>query len=198
VWNFAPSAWTQRMFTIETYQKDASAESRLEMWQRAWTLAKMSPIVGGGFHWSYDPNTVNRLFAGTDLPKMTGPLAAHSIWFEMLGDHGFVGLGLFVVIVASAFLDAHWLIRRSRRDPDLLWANNLGRMLQVALIGYCAGGSFATQAMYDGFYAIVIIAAAARRIVAAELAGRKVVVSPGRNFAAMTQSGATLRPQPSG
>lgn len=199
VWHFAPAQWTERMFTIESYQSDASAEGRLHMWERAWLLALQSPLVGGGFHWSYDPNLVNSLFRGTDIPKLAGPLAAHSNWFEMLGDHGFVGFGLFVAIVASMFFDARWLVRHTRHDPELSWANSLGRMLQVALVGYCTGGSFATLATYDGFYAVVIIAAVARRIVAAELASRKPVVAVGKNFAA---AGGTpppgLEPQPSG
>jgi putative inorganic carbon (hco3(-)) transporter len=198
VWNFAPAEWIDRMFTIETYQSDQSAEGRIHMWERAWALAQMRPIVGGGFHWSYDPDTVNSLLSGSGTPKLDHGVAPHSIWFEMLGDHGFVGLALFIAILASVFVDAHWLIRFARRDPDLVWANNLGRMLQVALVAYCAGGSFATQGMYDGFYAIVIIAAAARHIVAGELASRTATAAPiGRNFTAVARPGGTLTPQPS-
>ncbi len=190
VWKLAPAAWTERMFTIETYQNDASAEGRIHMWQRAWALAQRSPLVGGGFHWSYDPNVVNKVLLGSGVPKLESGLAPHSIWFEMLGDHGFVGLALFIAILASTFVDARWLVRHARRDPDLAWANNLGRMLQVALVGYCTGGSFATQGMYDGFYAVVIIAAAARRVVAAQLASREVAPRVGGNFAALARRGA--------
>jgi putative inorganic carbon (hco3(-)) transporter len=197
VWNLAPTAWIDRMMTIETYDEDASAESRLQMWHRAWMLAKMRPIVGGGFHWSYDTSVVNEIFANTDEPKMTIPRAPHSIWFEMLGDHGFVGLALFITILGSAFIDAQWLIRNTRRDPGLAWANNLGRMLQVSLVGYCAGASFATQAMYDGFYAIVIMAAAARHLVAAELGSRNIAPGSVRNFASIAQPAADLAPQSS-
>jgi putative inorganic carbon (HCO3(-)) transporter len=198
LWKFAPAEWTDRMMTIENYQQDGSAEGRLHMWHRVWVLAQMRPIVGGGFHWSYDPNTVNRLFAGTDLPKLYGPLAAHSIWFEMLGDHGFVGLGLFILILTSVFVDAQYLIRRTRRDPELEWANHLGRMIQVSLVGYCTGGSFATQGMYDGLYAIVVIAAAARLLVAAELRTRRLAAHGVRNFAAATKPIGVLTPQSSG
>ena len=197
LWNFAPTKWTDRMLTIETYQNDKSAENRLAMWHRAWLLAKMRPIVGGGFHWSYDPEKVNRLLAGRDVPKLEIPRAPHSNWFEMLGDHGFVGLALFITILTSAFFDANWLIRHTRREPDLAWANNLGRMVQVALVGYCAGGTFATQSMYDGFYAIVIIVAASRRIVGAELAGRKVAAPFARGFLPAAKPGGAVAPQPS-
>jgi hypothetical protein len=67
-------------------------------------------------------------------------------------------------------------------------------MLQASLVGYCAGGSFATQAMFDGFYAVVIIAAAARRIVAAEITAPNAAAV---GKAAITpRLGSGLRPQP--
>jgi hypothetical protein len=68
-------------------------------------------------------------------------------------------------------------------------------MLQASLVGYCAGGSFATQAMFDGFYAVVIIAAAARRIVAAEITTRDAAAF-GKAGAVMPRLGSGLRPQP--
>ena len=198
LWYFAPAEWTERMLTIETYQTDGSAEGRLNQWHRVWLFAHMRPIVGGGFHWSYNPNLVNHLLAGYNVPKLEGPLAPHSIWFEMLGDHGFVGLGLFIMILASVFTDAHYLVRRTRGDPDLLWANNLGRMIQVSLVGYCAGGSFATQAMYDGLYAIMVIAAATRLLIAAELRSRRLAARGAPRFGLVARPVGVLTPQSSG
>ncbi len=172
VWNFAPAQWLNRMGTIETYQQDPSAESRIYLWHLAWDMAMIRPITGGGFHWSFAPHTANRILGYTGLPPMTIPRAPHSNWFEMLGDHGFVGLAIFIAILISVAVDARWLVRRSRGNPELRWANTLGRVVQASLIGYCAGGSFATQGMFDGFYALVIIVASARLILAGQLAGR--------------------------
>ena len=176
VWSFAPDEWFERMGTIESYQADASAESRLYMWHLSWAMALKRPITGAGFHWSNYPASVNRQLSDSGLPLLTRPRAPHSNWFEMLSDHGFVGFAIFIAILISTARDASWLVRHSRGNPDLEWANTLGRMLQASLVGYCAGGSFATQAMFDGFYAVVIIAAAARRIVAAEIASRDAAV----------------------
>jgi putative inorganic carbon (hco3(-)) transporter len=195
IWNFAPRAWLARMDTIETYQQDSSAEDRLYFWRLAWAMAKKHPITGAGFHWSFNPASVNAQLWGSGLRQLQIPRAPHSIWFEMLGAHGFPGLAIFIAIVASAAFDAQWLIRHSRGDPNLLWANNLGRMAQAALIGYCTGGSFVTQAMYDGFYALVIILAAARRIVAAELAHSNAAARPAT---AIAEPRRQLRPQPTG
>jgi putative inorganic carbon (hco3(-)) transporter len=195
VWSYAPEEWFARMGTIETYQADASAETRVYLWHLAWDMALKRPITGAGFHWSYDPNSVNRQLRDSGLPPLTRPRAAHSNWFEMLGDHGFVGLAIFIAILISTALDAGWLVRRSRGNPDLEWANTLGRMLQASLVGYCAGGSFATQGMFDGFYAVVIIAAAARRIIAAEITTRDAAAF-GKAAPVIPRLGSGLRPQP--
>jgi putative inorganic carbon (hco3(-)) transporter len=196
VWSYAPEEWFARMGTIETYQNDASAEGRIYLWHLAWDMALKRPITGAGFHWSFSPASVNRLLSDSGLPPLTRPRAPHSNWFEMLGDHGFVGLAIFVAILISTALDAGWLVRRSRGDPHLVWANSLGRLLQASLVGYCAGGSFATQAMYDGFYAVVIIAAAARRIVAAEITSRDTAALT--RAIAVSRPRTELRPQPTG
>ena len=57
----------------------------------------------------------------------------------------------------------------------LRWANDLGRALQASIIGFAAGGTFASLEMWDGYYLILVIAASARVIVAKELAKAPVV-----------------------
>ena len=86
----ARSRGTRRMDTIQNYQGDTSAENRLNTWQFAWNLAKDRPVAGGGFQ-VFQPETY-ALYA----PDPTKVFDAHSIWFGVLAEHGFVGLGLFV------------------------------------------------------------------------------------------------------
>ena len=173
VFLFAPAAWFARMQTIETYNEDSSARGRLFFWQLSWAVALKHPITGAGFNWSYNPYWVNSQTAGTGLPPLTRPRAPHSIWFKMVSNHGFVGLSLFVGLFVAAFLDAQWLIARTRDNVELAWANNFGRMLQASLAGFAVGGSFGNLDMYDGFYVLVIMVAAARRVVVAELASQR-------------------------
>jgi putative inorganic carbon (HCO3(-)) transporter len=172
VLHFAPPEWLDRMQTIHTYEEDESAESRLWLWQISWIVASKHPIVGAGFHWSWNWNWANREIQGNGLRPMTKPRAPHSIWFEVTSNHGFVGLGLFIGFLVVSAVNAQWLIRRTRGSPDLAWANNFGRMFQAGLVGFAVGGSFASLDMYDGFYAMAILGAIARRLVAAELAAR--------------------------
>lgn len=91
----------------------------------------------------------------------------------MVSNHGFIGLALFVGLFVTAFLDAQWLIRRTRDKVELAWANNFGRMLQASLAGFAVGGSFGNLDTYDGFYVLVIMVAAARRVVAAQLSTQR-------------------------
>ncbi len=213
-WYFAPAQWSGRMNTINTYQQDASAESRLYMWRLDWVMALRHPILGSGFHWSFAPASVNRELAGQgfhwsfgdeptisetnsdgDRPPLISPRDSHSIWFGMLSSQGFPGLLLFVGILIGAMIDARWLVRTARRRPELAWADDLGRMLQASLVGFAVGGTFASLEYYDGFYAVVIIAAAARRAVASDGAAparREPTTAP----ALRTTS--VLQPQPAG
>jgi len=48
--------------------------------------------------------------------------------------------------------------------PDFIWYNNFSRMVQVSLIGYWVGGSFLSMSVYDGYYDVIIIAAALKRL----------------------------------
>jgi putative inorganic carbon (HCO3(-)) transporter len=168
VWHFAPAEWTGRMDSIKTYQEDRSAEQRLYYWRLAWAMSLKHPVLGSGFHWSRDPASVNRQIAGTGLPELWEGRSIHSSWFEMLSGQGFPGFALFIAVFLSVAANSWWLMRRGRQRPDLAWADYLGRMLQASVIGFAVGGTFGSLEFYDGFYAVVMIAAAARRVVAAE------------------------------
>src|SRR4051794_25716671 len=133
VLQFAPATWFNRLQTIENYQDDGSAQSRLYMWQLSWAMALKHPITGAGFNWSYNANWVNRELAGTDVAPMVKPRAVHSIWFKMMSMHGFVGLALFISFFVLLGMNAQWVIRRTRGRSDLAWANNFARMLQASL-----------------------------------------------------------------
>jgi hypothetical protein len=100
---------------------------------------------------------------------LTLPRATHSSYFEVLTEHGYVGLVLFLLIGIYSWSNCSWLIRHARERPDLAWANLLGRMGQAALVGYWVGGAFASLAYLDEYWGILFMFDAARRIVAREI-----------------------------
>lgn len=162
---FMPDSWSNRMETIQTYQQDTSAMSRLWAWQTMWNAAVDRPLVGVGF--MSDNATVFSRYAPIDgvYSIFAGQIyVAHSIYFQMLGEHGFVGLGMFLALLATTWIAAGRIAARTKDDPEFkAWMPLLMRMVQVSLVGFAAGGAFLSIAYLDLPYYIigyVVLAAA--------------------------------------
>jgi len=162
VWLAMPEQWHARMSTIEEYQSDSSAMGRINAWYFALEVAK-THLLGGGFM-VFNP-AMFRIYA----PNPTDFHAAHSIFFQVLGEHGYIGLTLFVSIIGSAWLTANKIIRSVRNHPDLKWASDFAAMAQVSLVGYMVGGAFLSLAYYDYFWYVVAALVITQRIVARKL-----------------------------
>ena len=81
----------------------------------------------------------------------------HSIYFEVLGEHGWIGLTIFLSLGLTALLTCSRIVKLSRDRPDLKWASDLAKMMQVCLVGYAAAGTFLNLATFDLFYHILTI-----------------------------------------
>jgi putative inorganic carbon (hco3(-)) transporter len=154
---FMPSAWDNRMSTILDYQKDSSALGRINAWWMAWHLASNN-LLGGGFA-IYDAPTFARY-----APNPQDIHAAHSIYFQVLGEHGFIGLALFLAIWALAWRWGNWL-RRHARGQESGWAADLGSLCQVSIVGYAVGGAFLSLAYFDLPYNLLVLLVVARRVI---------------------------------
>jgi len=157
VW-FMPESWSDRMNTIREYEAaGGSAMSRIYSWITMWNLAIDRPLVGGGFR--SDAALVYQLYApvGPQYDIFAGQWwVAHSIYFQMLGEHGFVGLGLFLTLGILTWRRAGQLAKLTRDDPNFgRWVPSLMPMVQVSLVGYASGGAFLSLAYFDWPYYIV-------------------------------------------
>ncbi len=150
---FAPEEWFARWDTIETYEQDKSAMGRINAWWMAYHLAE-DRVLGGGFE-AFKPGMF-RLYA----PFPDNVHDAHSIYFEVLGEQGFIGLTLFLTLWLFTWLSAQQVIKEAKKDKELTWLRDLNSMLQVCLIAYAAGGAFLGLAYFDlpyHFMALVVI-----------------------------------------
>lgn len=147
---FMPSTWEDRMGTISTYQDDSSAMGRINAWWMTYNLAN-SRFTGGGFE-SYTPET----FAAY-APNPTDLHVAHSIYFSVLGEHGYVGLFLFLLLWWLAFQTAGKIRKEALARKQTHWAFYLAGMCQVSLVGYAVGGAFLSLAYFDLPYNILVM-----------------------------------------
>ena len=147
---FMPDSWSNRMSTIGAYEEDSSAMGRINAWWNAWNIAWHYP-AGVGF----DAATP-ALFARF-APNPSDIHAAHSIYFQVLGNHGFVGLFLFLGLFVATWRSAGWLRSQRFLPPEALWCNQLGAMCQVALAGYAVGGAFLSLAYFDLPYNVMVL-----------------------------------------
>lgn len=145
-----PEQWTGRMGSIDNYQEDESAMGRLNSWQFAINVANNLPL-GGGFS-VFTP----RMFQ-VYAPEPQRFHVAHSIYFQVLGDHGYVGLLLFLLMFVCAWRTGKRVIRYCGERPELAWAAKLARMCQVSIIGYMTAGAFLSMPYYDLIYYIIAI-----------------------------------------
>ena len=160
--SFMPDQWWKRMDTIGTYSEDRSAQGRINAWWNAWNLA-CDRLIGGGFD-IYTPEIFARYAPAPDWIH-----AAHSIYFQMLGEQGFIGLILFITIGISTWTSGRRLINLSKNNPSLRWAGDLGAMIQVSLIGYASGGAFLSLTWFDLPYDLMVVGAVAGHLVYSNL-----------------------------
>lgn len=159
---FLPSTFTNRMNTIQTYQADESASTRLAVWK--WTIdyAKAHPFGGGfeayrGNHIRYDLKTADGSAPAVG-PKVEVDKARayHSAYFEMLGEQGYFGLALWLAINVIGIVRME-ILRRRYRDPagPYPWAAPLAAALQSGHIVYLLGAAFIAIAFQPFIYMLI-------------------------------------------
>jgi probable O-glycosylation ligase (exosortase A-associated) len=185
IYTLAPESWFERLNTISDASNDSSFMGRVVAWKISWLLAMDRPFFGGGMHavqfqavWdAYRPLLPSLAFIPTP-PADIIPHAAHSIYFEVLGDLGFVGLGLFISLLSVAFWNCRWIARNARHDPTLAWAADLAKLSQISLVIYVVTGAALSMGYFELIYILLAVLSRCRRIVSQTLtAGNPVTAS---------------------
>nr|WP_294517403.1 putative O-glycosylation ligase, exosortase A system-associated [uncultured Rhodopila sp.] len=147
------SAWNQRISTIGSFQTENSAYVRILVWK--WTLdyTSRNPL-GGGFQ-AYLIDHVD--VPGTaESPGFTQfGRAFHSIYFEVLGEHGYPGLFMFLLIAGSMLVKLHRLSKKASAYPELDWVVSLSGALQGGLAVFLTAGAFVGIAFQPMFWYFV-------------------------------------------
>jgi probable O-glycosylation ligase (exosortase A-associated) len=163
----APDRWKERMSTIESAKvEDESFKLRLVAWHTYAAAALDRPLIGAGPYALQSAPVYFRYTPGRDVIDVANerPRAAHSIYFQVLGDLGFVALFIYLALLAVGFWNARWICKRVEFHPELSWMGDLARMIQVSMLAFCISGAALSMAFYDYFLSLLIVLSAARQM----------------------------------
>jgi putative inorganic carbon (HCO3(-)) transporter len=152
-----PDAWWERMATITSDNPDQSVLGRYNAWWMAWNLGLDRPVFGGGFA-IYEFDVFARY-----APDPLDVHAAHSIYFQMLGEHGFVGLALFLLLAFLMWRTGTRVIRASASGAHQ-WRADLARALQVSMVGFLVGGLTVNIGYWDVYYFELVLLVALEQL----------------------------------
>jgi probable O-glycosylation ligase (exosortase A-associated) len=168
LWQFVPDSVVNRLETIGDANEDDSFMGRVHAWKISSALALEHPFFGGGFHavqvqyvWEQFKTAPSLLdFLNMPEPEFVLAKAAHSVYFEVMGDLGFLGLFLYLLIFSMPLL-ARFSVKRmaTRLGPDYVWARDLGDMLMLAVMAYMVGGAAVSVAYLEVAYLMVMLMA---------------------------------------
>jgi probable O-glycosylation ligase (exosortase A-associated) len=157
---FLPQTWFERMQTLQEYETEGSASSRLETWKVGLDYAVQHPFTGAGFEgWRYVT------FGSTGIDW-------HNAYIEVMAEHGFIAFAIWLSLLIGSIISLSRLARLAKQSPELTWIRNCGLMLQGALIAYAAGAMFLGLSYWDILYHLIIIT-----VVLKQLARRQVCLA---------------------
>lgn len=168
---FLPASFTERMGTISSHQGDESASTRVEVWKWTWDYVKDHP-QGGGFD-NYLQNKLRYMTTRTvgegssvrveRIQVEDHGRAFHSSYFEMLGEQGFVGLSLWLLLNLLTLIRTEGLRRRyrGRVEPHLAWVSPYALAMQQGHIVYLIGSLFVGIAFQPFIFMLIALQIAA-------------------------------------
>lgn len=142
--------WEARMATIQTYEEDGSAMGRINAWWMAFNLAKDN-VFGGSFE------TATQAFFMSYAPDPLMIQGPHSIYFQVLGQHGFIGLFIFLAMWMSTWMACNRIRSLTRGIAEKQDTHLLASMIQVSLAGFAVGGAFLGLAYFDVPYFLMAV-----------------------------------------
>jgi probable O-glycosylation ligase (exosortase A-associated) len=152
--DYLPQEWFGRMHTLETYQEDSSAMSRIQAWTDGWNHTLEHPFVGAGF----------------DGWREVTQRDWHSSYVEMFSEHGFIAFGLWLSLIVGTLISMTTLPNKTFQVEGMEWVANYCFMLRASLICYMVGTAFLGLSYWDLLYHLIFIAVLVKKIALEELA----------------------------
>ena len=151
--------------------RDTSATGRLEAWMVGWNVALSRPLTGAGFRAFHHGEIWQRYHPGLFIRVRD----VHSLYFEVLGEHGFLGFGLYMALLLNTLLHLKRIRKRWRGHPEHGYLSHYAEMTQLSIYTFLVAGAFLTVAYFDLYQHLIataiVLQTLASRADAAERSG---------------------------
>ncbi len=144
------------MTFADAEQRDASAQSRLDMWMLCIDIMLKSPLVGLG----PDHFTVHAHEFG-----LTPGKEAHTLWLQIGAEVGIVGLAFLLAYYLMTIQGLRKFLKQNRRvhydDPFIM---HVPRMVITSLVGFMVAAQFVSLEGLEIPYYVALLGAAAIKL----------------------------------
>ena len=184
-----PDSFFDRMHTVNSLESDGSFQGRVDAWMVAFWYARDHFPFGAGYSAPQLPMIFHSYLPGATTH------AAHSIYFQVLGEHGFIGLAIYLGLLLVPLRNAMIIRRQTRDRSELRWAFDLADMALVSLVSFYLGAAALSMAYADEYLLIIALTSTLRQLtrpeaVAAQQHGKQRLRSAGPVY----RPGAVLDP----
>jgi probable O-glycosylation ligase (exosortase A-associated) len=116
--------------------RDASAESRVDLWRDCFNLALSRPLFGVG--------PANFAVVSHELGWTEGK-QAHSVWMQTLAEAGFPGVAALFAFFALAIVKL-WPLARMKQTPETRYTIAVATGIITSIVGFMVAGQFVSLA----------------------------------------------------
>lgn len=180
----APDSWFERMNTMKNAEEDNSFMVRVGAWKKSTAIALENPLLGGGLFAVQAPSLYEKfrsapgLMGFIDTPE-AGLFAAHSIYFQVIGDLGFLGFIIYMVLLLNIFSTRRDIKRILKaRGQKQHWGGDLADMLAASNLAFMVGGALLSAAYLEVPYLSFMLIEVLKFAVKNETAEAKPAASP--------------------
>ena len=171
-----PQGLWERLASISDQEnaetRDQSSAGRIEAWALGLNLALSRPFTGAGFRAFNNEEIWENYSPGTWVKVRD----AHSLYFEVLGEHGLVGFGLYMGLLLNTLFHLSRIRKRWRGHPEHGYLSHYAEMVQLSVYPFLVAGAFLTVAYFDLYQHLIataiVLQVLAARAEAAERAAR--------------------------
>jgi probable O-glycosylation ligase (exosortase A-associated) len=144
----------KRFFTIETAaEADESAQARLMSWTAAIRIANDYPVFGVGVR---NANVFSHQY-GADIEGRT----IHSQYLQIAADNGYVGLGIYLILLLGIWRDLQVVRGASKKQPDSENRLRYGMAsgIESSMAVFCVGGVFLSLEVFELPFLLMLLGA---------------------------------------